>query len=307
MSVSWRYARYQVPVLGGLIRLALSGLAAPLRTGRGIDGPSEPASAFRWRRAPVNRDLLRAYLRHVGGAEDGDALPPHLFPYWCFPVAGRLGGRLPWAMSRAVNAGCSVQVRRPLPRNEALEVQGWIAQTEQSERKLLVTMRFVTSTRSAPDALETDLVLLVPRGGGKKRSSQAEPIPGSAREMASCVLGASAGLDFAKLTGDFNPLHWSSAYARRLGFASVILQGLATAARAWVALETGEGRTLHAFECRFSRPVPLPSTMRIYAEGERFWVGLSASDAPRLIGRFRSSPEIPDAPRASLQGSGFSA
>ena len=63
-----------------------------------------------------------------------------------------------------------------------------------------------------------------------KAAKKREPsrVPGDARELSFWNLSASAGLEFAKLTGDFNPIHWVPAYARASGFRNVILHGFAT-------------------------------------------------------------------------------
>ena len=64
-------------------------------------------------------------------------------------------------------------------------------------------------------------------------------MPADAKEIAFYRLKADAGLDFAKLTGDFNPVHWVPAYARALGFPNTILHGFGTLARAVEGLNRG--------------------------------------------------------------------
>jgi acyl dehydratase len=81
-------------------------------------------------------------------------------------------------------------------------------------------------------------------------------------------LGKSAGLDFARLTGDFNPVHWVGPYAKLAGFRGIILHGFATAALATEAVIAGRwlGDTsrLGGLEVRFTRPLVLPARVGVF-------------------------------------------
>ena len=57
-------------------------------------------------------------------------------------------------------------------------------------------------------------------------------------------------LDFAKLTGDFNPIHWVPAYARASGFRSCILHGFATMSYAMEAIRSARACALGHGRCR---------------------------------------------------------
>jgi acyl dehydratase len=94
-------------------------------------------------------------------------------------------------------------------------------------------------------------------------------------------LPKSTGLEFAKVTGDFNPIHWLPRYARAMGFRNVILHGFGSMAFATEGLNRGlfAGNThrLRRFDAMFARPLVLPATVGLYVWGER-QVGLG--DAP---------------------------
>jgi acyl dehydratase len=280
--VPWRYARAQLPVLGSFVRLVASGWRRP---GLRPEIPGRPLSRVV---SPRASEHLRAYCEHVGAEHQEGEVPPHLFPHWCFPLTGRLVSDLPYRMLSAVNAGCDVRVRRPIPAGERLEVEGWLVSVDEGERRILVKQRFLTSTSSAPGALEADVTLLVPRRGpkGEGRPKAPERVPDLATVVGYIEANARAGLDFAKLTGDFNPLHWSPRYARAFGFPNTILHGFSTAARAWAALEARSGRPLERFTCRFPRPVVLPASLGVFARGREVWVGEAPGDEARLVGSF---------------------
>jgi acyl dehydratase len=120
-------------------------------------------------------------------------------------------------------------------------------------------------------------------------------VPEDARELGFWRLRADAGLDFAKLTGDFNPVHWVPAYARAFGFRNCILHGFATMARAMEGLhrgllsgDTGRIRTL---DVQFTSPLVLPARVGLYvAHGDdgarRVWVGDGRGGRAQLAGTF---------------------
>jgi acyl dehydratase len=117
-------------------------------------------------------------------------------------------------------------------------------------------------------------------------------VPSEARQIAALDLGPRAGLDFAKLTGDMNPIHWFAPYARAAGFRGCILHGFATLARAVEALNrTLPGRDpmrLSSVDVRFSRPLLLPARFGVYvSDASGLWVGDGPGGDVYLEGHFQ--------------------
>jgi hypothetical protein len=105
-------------------------------------------------------------------------------------------------------------------------------------------------------------------------------VPAHARELWYGRIRRDAGLDFAKLTGDFNPIHWIPAYAKASGFKSTILHGFATMARAFEGLNNSvvaPGARLGAIDVKFTRPLLLPAKVGIYVDDHG---GVFVGDAP---------------------------
>ncbi|WP_257183194.1 MaoC family dehydratase [Corynebacterium cystitidis] len=73
------------------------------------------------------------------------------------------------------------------------------------------------------------------------------------------------GRQYAKVTGDFNPIHLGAASAKLFGFKSAIAHGMWT--HAW-ALAQQEDVLPVAYETRvqFTKPVPLPSAVNFVRE-----------------------------------------
>jgi acyl dehydratase len=309
MSTPTRHLLSQAPVLGALGRTAL--FAARQRFGgMGAAAPPQvPGPELRRVAAPLPPDLVRDYVRNVGGDPSAyrGVVPPHLFPQWAFPLAARTLEGLPYPLLGVVNGGCSLRVNHAIPIGEPLDVRARLQSIDDDGRRVVLQQHVVTGTREHPEALVTDFYAIVPLArGGARKGHEAEQgagkaagkpagkalVPGDAREIAYWRLGADAGADFAKLTGDVNPIHWLRPYARAAGFRSVILHGFATLARAYEGLNravfAGDVRAIRAIDVRFTRPLVLPARVGLYVTGNRVFVGDAPGGPAYLVGTFET-------------------
>lgn len=291
MSVGFHHLFSQAPSIAALGRVALSALRAP-RPGAKV--PPLPGPWSEETLPPRSPELITAYLRHLGAdpSRYRGMVPAFLFPQWSFPLMARTLVDLPYPLVRVINAGCRLQVHAPLPSGKPLQVRVRLDSVDDDGRRAILTTRVITGTKEVPDALEAELRALVPlkKGEGSGGTRQRPTVPADARELAFLRLRRDAGLDFALLTGDFNPIHIVPAYARAAGFRSCILHGFATMARAAVALEqgvlAGEPRLLAELDARFTRPLPLPASVGVYVRGDSVWVGDAPGGGAYLEGHF---------------------
>lgn len=279
-------------MLATLGKTAARALGQRLRSGKGstliTPGP-EIARTF----APISSALIDEYVAHVGGDPRAyrGVVPPHLFSHWVLPVAAETLRDVNYPLLRVLNAGCRMQVNGPLPREEPLLVRGYLANVDDDGKRALLTERVITSTPSSPDALITDVYAFVPlarersgngkgssdpvreRGDGPAPKREKPRVPNGVREIAFMQLPADAGLSFAKLTGDFNPVHWLPAYAKASGFPNVILHGFGTFARCCEGLNRGlfggDVRKLRVLDVKFTRPLVLPHETFVFVIDSR--------------------------------------
>jgi hypothetical protein len=287
MSVPLKYIVHQGPVLRGMGEAIVgalkqrAGISAPAT---GVPGPVHQLTV-----APRPRDLVNAYVRHVGGDPSSykNSVPAHLFPQWGFPLTGKMVEGLKYPMLAAMNGGCKLTINAPLPAGEPLEVTGQLVGIDDDGKRAILDQKIVTGTRTIPEAVVAHLYVFIPLA--KEKSSDGKPngkakdkprVPADARELAFWKLRADAGLDFAKLTGDFNPVHWVPRWAKAFGFKNTILHGFGTMARAIEGLNrarfAGDVNALEEIDVRFTRPLVLPARVGLYLKGNNFWVG----DAP---------------------------
>jgi hypothetical protein len=103
------------------------------------------------------------------------------------------------------------------------------------------------------------------RGGGRGVATAAPDITAGA-ELGSWHLPATAGRAYARVSGDWNPIHLAGWTARLMGLREPIIHGMHPVATACVLLEARSGRRVTAVSVRFRAPVPLGSTV-VLAEG----------------------------------------
>ncbi|MET0389350.1 MAG: MaoC/PaaZ C-terminal domain-containing protein [Polyangiales bacterium] len=299
MHVSSRHVLQQGPMLATLGKTAARAFAQRvLPPSQGSNKLVTPGPELTRTFAPLSSELLDAFVAHLGGDPRAyrGVVPPHFFPHWAMPVAAETLRDLPYPILRVLNAGCRMQINAWLPRNEPLVVRAQLANIDDDGKRALITQRVITGTASVPDALHCEIYAFVPLpGGGKKNGATAKDkekprVPQGAREIAFGTLDADAGLSFAKLTGDFNPIHWVPAYAKASGFRNVILHGFGTFARAWESLARGllggDVRKVKLLEAKFTRPLVLPHAVGVYVKQREVYVGDGIEGPAYMTGRF---------------------
>ena len=265
----------------------------------GSEPPTVPGPTLTATVPARNARLVRDYVRHVGGDPDSyvDSLPPHMFPQWGLPLLARTLDNVPYDVSRVLNAGCRLEVNRPLPTNEPLQLEGRLEEIDDNGQRAILRQRLVTGTASAPEALicRVDAILrLASPGGGVKRPKPT--VPEDARQIGRWCASKYDGLRFGLLTGDLNPIHWVGLYARMFGLGGVILHGFSTMARTAEILDRSlrpdHPTGLRTLEVRFERPVRLPADVGVYVdEGDCVFAGESPGAPAYLTGQYTTSQD----------------
>lgn len=297
VAVPYRHFLSQGPVIAALSRVAFAAARAPASGGALV---ATPGPWIEERIPPRSEELVRDFVRWGGGdpASYRGVVPAHFFPQWGFPLAARTLMGLPYPLARVVNAGCRITRLAPLPAGVPLRVRARLESIDDDGRRAIFTQRVITGTDDVPEAIDAELRALVPLARGKageKPKRERHAVPQDAREIAFSRIPADAGLAFAALTGDVNPIHWLPPYARAAGFRACILHGFGTLARAVEALTrgvlAGDPSRLDTIDVRFVRPLVLPARVGVYVHGDGIWVGDAPGGAAYLEGRF-STTEI---------------
>jgi acyl dehydratase len=302
MRVPLSFVRHQVPMLQAFGRTAANALRQRLsRSKPQLELPGQVLSATL---PPRPRELVDAYLAHVSPRASanhwGPYLPSHLFPQWGFPLLQAALAPIPYPLMDLLNGGCRMVVHAPLPADEPLDVTAQLIRIDDDGKRAIMHLRLLTGTRSVPEALEVDFQAIV----RLRRKSDNEPqrarptVPQDATELARWSLDARAGLEFALLTGDFNPIHWVPLAAKAAGFRSVILHGFASMSRAAEQLVSElpptaapAGLALREMDVRFVKPLVLPANVGLYRLGSGLSVGPAPGDEAFMVGTFALSSD----------------
>lgn len=316
MAVANKHVLQQGPVLATLAHAAWAAMRQQLdaRMGKPASGgamPQLPSPEITATLPPRPADLVRDYVRNVGGDASAyrGTVPAHLFPQWGFPLTAKTLEGIPYPLVRVLNGGCRLRMNAPLPADASLHVRARLEDIDDNGRRAVLHQRIVTGTDEHPEAVVADLFAIVPLGGGREagksggspradgEKKQTVRVPADAEELQRWRIGANAGLDFAKLTGDFNPVHWVKPYARAAGFRSTILHGFATLARTIEGLQrtifAGSIHALAEIDVKFTKPLVLPAKVGLYIRGDEVWVGDAPGGPAYLAGHFvRTTPAV---------------
>lgn len=96
--------------------------------------------------------------------------------------------------------------------------------------------------------------------GADNRPPRPEYVPPEATEQ--WHLGANTGRLYAKVSGDWNPIHLAAAPARAFGFPRAIVQGMYSASRALTSSGTSLAGPL-TWQVSFEAPILLPSSPQV--------------------------------------------
>ena len=298
MGVPTRHLFRQGPVIRALVKTAA---VASAGAQGGKAGKNAPGTVLEQTVPPRHPKLVSDYIRHVGGRASWykGVLPPHLFPHWGFPLLANTLAGLPYNMGRVLNGGSRIEVLHPLPADRPLLLKAQLVELDDNGSRVIFKQKLVTGTDEKPESLISYVNAILPlkRSNGPKKEKPR--VPETAREIYSLKLGKKSGLEFALLTGDFNPVHWIPLYARTAGFRGTILHGFSSMARSIESLNRtlwlGRTQRLATFEARFVKPLVFPGRVKVFLDDEK---GIFVGDAPGgpayLTGSYTAQEEKDD-------------
>jgi acyl dehydratase len=128
-------------------------------------------------------------------------------------------------------------------------------------------------------------------GYGHASASQADATPPALVREARWQLPAQLGRDYAKASGDFNPIHLHALSAKAFGFPRAIAHGMWTLGRTLAALQPSKQLGAANVQGDFKSPILLPAettlwTAALSATGRDFEVRDLAGERLHLRGRF---------------------
>lgn len=267
--------------LRSMLRLVARGVQA--RGAAPVPDVAVPRRRAACERADIRIDPahVRAYARATGGDAIGaffDAAPvapPFYCATWETALALEMFAGLdaPLPLGPIVHVSTEMVWARPLLPGEPVRCRVELDRLERTTRgpRLTVLSRnwlgagqLCSQGTSVFMVRMKDAPARVPGSSRAEQAANAEE-DGAWTELARWRLPGGAGRRYARVSGDYNPIHLWSWTARPFGFRAPILHGYATAARAAHALVAerlrGDPAALRRMRILFRAPLPLPSTV----------------------------------------------
>ena len=198
----------------------------------------------------------------------------------------------PWPAMGLVHVSNSVQLRRTLHAGQALRIEvesGALVAHDKGQAFTLHTRIY----RGGEAVWDADSVYLKHGVAGQGQASvpQADTTPPALVREARWQLPAQLGRDYAKASGDFNPIHLHALSAKAFGFPRAIAHGMWTLGRTLAALQPSKQLGAANVQGDFKSPILLPAettlwTAALSATGRDFEVRDLAGERLHLRGRF---------------------
>lgn len=254
-----------IPALGRLYLTAASN-AARSRLSSAAAPKTLPSARHTVQRARVDLENLTNFQRLVLHSAQ-DTLPSGYVHTFAFPVAMSVMARedFPLPLLGLVHLRNEVQHLRPIHYAEPLSVTAWAENLAGHRAGTQVDL--VAEVRSGDELVWTGRSVYLAKGVFLPRFDR-PAAPGPRPEFVPPIptaqwrLGPDAGRNYARVSGDFNPIHLSALSAKALGLKRSIAHGMYMASR--VVGETGPAmQEPFEWNIEFESPVFLPATVSI--------------------------------------------
>lgn len=219
----------------------------------------ELSSAYRLDRLPL--DQIARYRDAFSFAGDGIPLT------WWYLIAQRahlatmLRPGFPFRIMGLVHMDNAIRAQREPDPNQPLLIETVLRLLPPSSSGALRCVLETTGSSDGAPLFGCTSTYLIRRGAGGGRKHEETAPQGAA--ISQWRLDAAAGRRYARLSGDWNPIHLTRWSARLMGMRAPIIHGMHTLAASCAALEGKTGAHARAIDCRFQAPVALGGSVSL--------------------------------------------
>ena len=264
---------------------------AAFARGNGEAEPTFPDQVISLHRADIDQRAVARYAEVCGFTHDGQTLPPSYLHTLAFRLQMQLmlDNAFPVAPMGCVHLSNRIVQHRPARIDETLAMTCRVAGHQLTARG--VEFDFVCEARSGDELLWQDFSgYLSRRKTGASGSKRERPAPRNYPEQLALHLQRQTARQYARASGDFNPIHLHDLSAKALGFKRMVIHGMWSKAACMAALLARYPDFGGALSCNveFKTPVFLPATTQLcFDPAERqidFELRDEAARKPHLIG-----------------------
>lgn len=237
----------------------------------------------------IDKEQVAAYAKVCGFQKDKNFIPaiyPHIL---AFPlhIELMLDKKFPFQIIGMVHINNSITQYKPIAYNEILSLEVYFDALKQHDKGLIVPI--ITKCFNAYGELvwesRSENLKITKKSSSKGKKSKEAVMQGDQEQW---KLDTYAGLRYAKVAGDVNPIHLFPITAKAFGFKRHIIHGMWNKARVVAALQNEIGHKPFTVKVDFKLPVFLPSTITFThstnANGIGFEVRDKKNEKPHLKG-----------------------
>lgn len=245
---------------------------------------------------PLPNALVDSYVQWSGANPKRYAhhVPAHFCSHFAMPMLANLGSLAPYNLLTVLNQGLRMEIHQPIQRNEALHLSGSLMDVSEEPDRIRIHTQVRVLNPQGVLSMVIDSYSTVPLGQSKSKKRASQPLD---EAMFTTVGKWTAefhdGLNFAMLTGDFNPIHTVPAIGRRSRFRTLILHGFGQLARSFECIQNA-GYTISALDVRWIKPLTLPNAelsvqvgVKADSEGWRSLRLMAKDGSLHMVGRFK--------------------
>ncbi|GFM68581.1 acyl dehydratase [Pseudomonas cichorii] len=282
MTAHWRY-------LDSLQTLPNLFMQAALK--RKVTGTQLPDLGLRsW--MSVDADKLAAY-RSVCGFKDDSLLPPTYPHILAFPLQMQLmtSREFPFPLLGLIHIANRIRIHRPLGGISQLYIS--VQANNLQPHAKGATFSLLTQVEDGLGLLWEEESTMLCKGVKLEGeiSGDFEPAPMAMSELARWHASSLIGRQYAKVSGDYNPIHLSAPSARLFGFPRAIAHGMWLKAQTLATLDDHLPASNVEISVQFHKPVRLPADVilsaseagshgQLQVEGEQGIVHMTGSWQP---------------------------
>jgi len=272
---------HALPALPALNAFTL--LRALFRRRRRTPGARTPRSAFML--DSIDQAWLQRYREALGFPDHGVPLTFYYLLAQRAQVATMLDPGFPFRLAGTVHAENALRLETPCQPGLPLVLNTTVAIRPPNEKGAVYATLDTTGEQEGRTVFACRSTYLVVRGGraghGRTRTPDSALAP-----LASWRLAPASGRAYARLSGDWNPIHLWHWSARLMGMQRPIIHGMHTLARACAELERAGGRPVALLDARFKAPAPLGSELVLGADPANGTLVVRCGERTVAQGRF---------------------
>jgi acyl dehydratase len=234
----------------------------------------------------IDGNQLRRYRQVLGFRDEGIPLTFWYLLAQRAQVATMLHEAFPFRLPGAVHTANHLQVLGEAERDAPLLLSTSVHIRPPADNGAVYAELETVARQAALDIFNcrsTYLLVRGQRGPRKQRRGLDAELPA----LASWRLGRKSGREYAKVSGDWNPIHLWTWSARLMGMRRPIIHGMHTLARACAELEQASGQRIVALDGRFKAPAQLGSELVLGADLAACQFHVGAGGRPVAEGNFR--------------------